>query len=113
MGNAAQQRRDLKQQRKARARELQEQRDRDTLESLGITVKEGRDQVTIAIRLGTDPVLGTIALGQMWRVLGQVESSLVVTLRLDGLSWADIGSLLGISGEATRQRFSDVDPLAS
>jgi hypothetical protein len=54
-----------------------------------------------------EPVIALVALQNLQcELLPVLERQLVDELRGVGFSWADIGGLLGITGEATRQHFA-------
>ncbi len=58
----------------------------------------------------SEPVIALLALNNFQlTILPALEAQLVEELRGEGFSWADIGGLLGITGESARRHFKDRD----
>lgn len=56
-----------------------------------------------------DPSMALFAVGHVHALVDLVVHELVLALREEGESWADIGELLDITGEAARRRWYELD----
>lgn len=76
----------------------------------GIKISETRRGLRLVWDQDRDPLVGLLSLDYLRRrMLAQLESELVVTLRSEGLAWDEIGWALGISRDAVRKRHPTAD----
>ena len=96
----------LKQQRAEKIRHAQEVwKDQD----YGIKIEETRRGLRLTWDQDRESFTALMALNHLRRLLVELEDELVVTLRIQGLPWDEIGWALGISRDAARKRHPNAD----
>lgn len=64
----------------------------------------GRTRVTWSV--DREPSMALLGLGRLRSLVNELEEELVLSLRMDGESWDEIGWLLDRTGEAVRRRYA-------
>ena len=102
-----------KQLRQARRTKIEHARDVGSQAEFGLTITERRSGLRVQWDVDRDSFVALLALHRLRDgLLAQLEQELVAGLRLQGVSWEEIGWALGVSGEAARKRLRAAEELA-
>lgn len=84
-------------------------RETATAEELGLTLEVKRGRARLVWDIDPEGDLALLALPYVRQLLEDVETELVLAMRVEGASWSDLGFLLGTTGEAARKRFQPLE----